>query len=70
MSLLCDDFKVLISFLRMAMFSIYAQRAYLSYFVSVDLSVFAGNAGTDGSFEVSFSHLLLVHWTVMVHRHN
>ena len=56
MSSFCDDFKDLISFLR-TMFSIFAQRAYLSYFVCVDLSVFTGDAGTDGSFEISFSSI-------------
>ena len=54
MSLFYDSFKVLISFLRI-MLSISAQSAYLLYFVCVDLSVFAGDAGTDGPFEVSFS---------------
>ena len=46
--------NVLISFLRIK-FSIFAQGAYLSYFVCVDLSVFIGYAGADGYFEVSFS---------------
>ena len=54
MSLFYDDFKVLISFL-IIMFLISAQSEYLLYFVCVDLSVFTGDAGPDGPFEVSFS---------------
>ena len=54
MFLFYDDFKVLISFLRI-MFSISAQSAYLLYFVYVDLSIFTGDAETEGPFEVSFS---------------
>ena len=52
-SLFCDDFYVFISFLRI-MFSIIAQRTYLSYFVWVDLLVFTGDVGTDAYFKVSF----------------
>ena len=54
MSLFCDDFKVFISFLTI-IFSIFAQRAYLSYFAWVYLSVFTADVGTDDFFEVSFS---------------
>ena len=54
MSLFCDDFKVLILFLRIKI-KVFAQRAYLSYFIWVDISVFAGDVGTDGCFEVSLS---------------